>query len=129
MYFYFSALNERKAEVRIQFKDVPGDIFDGKPVRNEFVIRVQPGEALYVKLMVKTPGMAFDMEETELDLTYGNRYEDIKLPDAYERLILDVFCGSQMHFVRSDELREAWRIFTPILHRIERERIKPIPYV
>lgn len=89
---------------------------------------MQPGEALYVKLMVKTPGMAFDMEETELDLTYGNRYEDVKLPDAYERLILDVFCGSQMHFVRSDELLEAWRIFTPILHRIENERIKPIPY-
>lgn len=71
---FILALNERKAEVRIQFKDVPGDIFDGKPVRNEFVIRVQPGEALYVKLMVKTPGMAFNMEETELDLTYGNRY-------------------------------------------------------
>lgn len=73
-FFLILALNERKAEVRIQFKDVPGDIFDGKPKRNELVIRVQPGEALYVKLMVKTPGMAFDMEETELDLTYGNRY-------------------------------------------------------
>lgn len=24
--------------------------------------------------MVKTPGMAFDMEETELDLSYGSRY-------------------------------------------------------
>lgn len=24
----------------------------------------------------------------------------MKLPDAYERLILDVFCGNQMHFVR-----------------------------
>ncbi|KAK9758814.1 Glucose-6-phosphate dehydrogenase, C-terminal domain [Popillia japonica] len=123
------ALNERKAEVRIQFKDVSGDIFEGKPKRNELVIKVQPGEALYVKLMVKTPGMAFDMEETELDLTYSNRYSNIKLPDAYERLILDVFCGSQMHFVRSDELSEAWRIFTPLLHRIERERIRPIPYV
>lgn len=122
------ALNERKAEVRIQFKDVPGDIFDGKPKRNELVIRVQPGEALYIKLMVKTPGMAFDMEETELDLTYGSRYAGVKLPDAYERLILDVFCGSQMHFVRSDELSEAWRIFTPLLHKIESEKIKPIPY-
>ncbi|KAJ8926870.1 hypothetical protein NQ314_020721 [Rhamnusium bicolor] len=121
-------LNERKAEVRVQFKDVPGDIFDGKPKRNELVIRVQPGEALYVKLMVKTPGMAFDMEETELDLTYGHRYAGVKLPDAYERLILDVFCGSQMHFVRSDELSEAWRIFTRILHTIEHEKIKPIPY-
>ncbi|CAH3047027.1 unnamed protein product, partial [Porites lobata] len=28
----------------------------------------------------------------------------------------------------SDELAEAWRIFTPLLHKIEREKIKPIPY-
>ncbi|CAH0561805.1 unnamed protein product [Brassicogethes aeneus] len=123
------ALNDRKAEVRVQYKDVAGDIFDGKGKRNELVIRVQPGEALYVKMMVKTPGMAFNMEETELDLTYGSRYANVKLPDAYERLVLDVFCGSQMHFVRSDELSEAWRIFTPLLHKIENEKIKPIPYV
>lgn len=68
-------MNERKAEVRIQYQDVPGDIFDGKSKRNELVIRVQPGEAVYIKLMNKTPGMTFDMEETELDLTYGSRYK------------------------------------------------------
>lgn len=56
-------------------------------------------------------------------------WQDLKLPDAYERLILDVFVGSQIHFVRSDELAEAWRIFSPVLHQIERERPKPIPYV
>ena len=50
------------------------------------------------------------------------------MPDAYERLILDVFCGSQMHFVRSDELAEAWRIFTPLLHQIEGDKVKPLPY-
>lgn len=71
----FSALNERKAEVRIQYQDVPGDIFDGKAKRNELVIRVQPGEALYIKMMTKSPGITFDMEETELDLTYGSRYK------------------------------------------------------
>lgn len=122
------ALNERKAEVRIQYQDVPGDIFEGNSKRNELVIRVQPGEALYFKMMTKSPGITFDIEETELDLTYEHRYRDSYLPDAYERLILDVFCGSQMHFVRSDELREAWRIFTPILHQIEDKKIKPIPY-
>lgn len=123
------ALNERKAEVRIQYHDVPGDIFGGKTKRNELVIRVQPGEALYVKMMTKSPGITFDMEETELDLTYQHRYKGIVLPDAYERLILDVFCGSQMHFVRSDELSEAWRIFTPLLHTIENNKIQPIKYV
>lgn len=78
--------------------------------------------------MTKSPGVSFGMEETELDLTYGSRYKGAKLPDAYERLILDVFCGSQMHFVRSDELAEAWRIFTPLLHQIEKEKPQPIPY-
>ncbi|XP_022651211.1 glucose-6-phosphate 1-dehydrogenase-like isoform X4 [Varroa destructor] len=123
------ALNERKAEVRIQYRDVPGDIFDGQTKRNELVMRVQPGEAVYVKLMNKKPGMSFGIEETELDLSYNSRYKGMVLPDAYERLILDVFLGSQTNFVRSDELAEAWRIFTPLLKRIEDDRAKPIRYV
>lgn len=122
------ALNERKAEVRIQYRDVPGDIFNGQLKRNELVMRVQPGEAVYVKMMTKQPGMSFDLEETELDLTYNKRYKDAILPDAYERLILDVFSGSQMHFVRSDELAEAWRIFTPVLREIELNKDSPLPY-
>merc|ERR1711997_1295588 len=122
------ALNERKAEVRIQYRDVPGDIFQGEAVRNELVLRVQPGEAVYAKVMTKTPGMSFNLEETELDLTYNSRYKNARLPDAYERLILDCFVGSQMHFVRTDELKEAWRIFTPLLHHIDEGHIKPIPY-
>ena len=75
LFFSFTALNERKAEVRIQYNDVPGDIFEGKTKRNELVIRVQPGEAVYLKMMNKTPGMSFEMEESELDLTYGSRYK------------------------------------------------------
>ena len=71
------ALNERKAEIRIQFKDVPGDIFDGTCPRNELVIRVQPDEAIYFKFNTKKPGMNYSPEETELDLTYKNRYEVI----------------------------------------------------
>merc|ERR1712083_262225 len=79
-------------------------------------------------VMTKTPGMSFNMGETELDLTYKSRYREARLPEAYERLILDVFVGSQMHFVRSDELAEAWRIFTPLLHAIDNEKPQPIKY-
>lgn len=69
------ALNERKAEVRIQFRDVPGNIFHADEIqRNELILRVQPGEAVYMKLMSKKPGMLFDCEETELDFTYGSKY-------------------------------------------------------
>lgn len=123
------ALNERKAEVRIQYHDVAGDIFEGETKRNELVMRVQPGEAIYLKMMCKSPGRAFDLVETELDLTYSHRYKEVPMPDAYERLIEDVFVGSQMNFVRSDELREAWRIFTPLLQQLEEERVRPVTYV
>lgn len=69
------ALNERKTEVRVQYKDVSGDIYPaGQLKRNELVIRVQPNEAVYAKVMTKRPGAGFDVEETELDLTYNTRY-------------------------------------------------------
>ena len=71
---FLPALNERKAEVRIQFRDVPGDIFDGKCRRNELVIRLQPNEAMYIKTMTKEPGMSFEPLESELDLTYKSRF-------------------------------------------------------
>ena len=29
----------------------------------------------------------------------------------------------------SDELAEAWRIFTPLLHRIEEQKVEPIKYI
>ncbi len=54
--------------------------------------------------------------------------QHLKLPDAYERLLLDVFSGSQTNFVRVDELDEAWRIFTPALQELERQKVKPLPY-
>ena len=44
------ALNEKKGEIRVQFKDVPGDIFGGQTVRNELVIRVQPKEVFWLKI-------------------------------------------------------------------------------
>ncbi|KAL7059982.1 hypothetical protein AAHC03_010154 [Spirometra sp. Aus1] len=50
------------------------------------------------------------------------------LPDAYERLLIDVFAGTQTNFVRVDELHEAWRIFTPALKELEEKRVKPLPY-
>ncbi|KAL3378958.1 hypothetical protein AABB24_004734 [Solanum stoloniferum] len=123
------ALNSRKAEIRVQFKDVPGDIFRcQKQGRNEFVIRLQPSEAMYMKLTVKKPGLEMSTVQSELDLSYGQRYQGVVIPEAYERLILDTIRGDQQHFVRRDELKAAWEIFTPLLHRIDNGEVKPIPY-
>eukprot|EP00041_Stephanoeca_diplocostata_P026646 m.721902 g.721902 ORF g.721902 m.721902 type:complete len:253 (+) comp23014_c0_seq34:1549-2307(+) len=122
------ALNERKAEIRIQFKDVPGNIFEETPVRNELVVRIQPDEAMWMKLMNKRPGLSFDASPTFLDLSYNERYRTAVMPDAYERLILEAIQGDQLHFVRSDELEQAWRIFTPMLHKVDNKENEVIEY-
>ncbi|KAL8124247.1 glucose-6-phosphate 1-dehydrogenase 6, cytoplasmic-like [Apium graveolens] len=123
------ALNSRKAEIRVQFKDVPGDIFKSiKQGRNEFVIRLQPSEAMYMKLTVKQPGLKMSTVQSEMDLSYAQRYQNITIPEAYERLILDTIRGDQQHFVRRDELKAAWEIFTPLLHRIDKGEFKSISY-
>lgn len=79
------ALNERKAEVRLQFTDVPGDIFGDCCQRNELVVRVQPDEAIYLKMTTKRPGVYLNPEETELDLTYKSRY---KVPKACVKVLI-----------------------------------------
>ncbi|KAK7695409.1 hypothetical protein QCA50_000045 [Cerrena zonata] len=50
------AVNEAKVEIRIQFKDVTQGIFKDIS-RNELVMRIQPSEAVYLKLNTKTPGL------------------------------------------------------------------------
>lgn len=124
------ALNERKAEIRIQFKVPSNVLFKPDHVSaNELVLRIQPAEAVYLKMSMKKPGLETRVEHAELDLSYQHRFDGAKqLPDAYERLILDVSRGDHNLFVRSDELQAAWKIFTPILHELEGNKVKPEIY-
>ncbi|WVW85538.1 glucose-6-phosphate dehydrogenase [Kwoniella bestiolae CBS 10118] len=122
------ALNESKVEIRVQFKDALQGIFTDIP-RNELVMRIQPSEAVYLKMNAKLPGFATRAVPTELDLTYKKRFVDTNIPQAYEALILDAFKGDHSNFVRDDELDVAWKIFTPILHWIDgKDAPKPEPY-
>ncbi|KAH9966122.1 glucose-6-phosphate 1-dehydrogenase [Russula dissimulans] len=124
------ALNEAKVEVRIQFKDTTQGIFE-EVARNELVLRIQPSEAVYLKLNTKLPGLYTRAVPTEMDLTYKRRFSDNKIPEAYEALILDALKGDHSNFVRSDELDYAWKIFTPTLHWIDGKTVPPpklLPY-
>jgi len=122
-------LDAKNTEVRIQFKNDGLCLFPDANF-NEIVMRLQPNEAIWCKINTKTPGFArFDTAQPfELDITYKNRFGPLKLPEAYTRLILDTLEGDQSLFVRADELREAWRIVTPFLHKLEKENKDPQKY-
>lgn len=76
------ALNERKADIRLQLHPTPHFIFpgDADDMRNEVVIRLQPDEAIYCKLLVKTPGLEMGTKLSELELGMYHvltRYEQL----------------------------------------------------
>ncbi|KAI5951247.1 ZWF1 [Candida jiufengensis] len=113
------ALDEGKVEIRIQFKPVARGMFKDIQ-RNELVIRIQPDEAIYLKINSKIPGVSTETSLTDLDLTYNKRYsKDFWIPEAYESLIRDVLHGNHSNFVRDDELDVSWKLFTPLLEALE----------
>merc|ERR1712100_418481 len=102
-------------------------MFDGAHIpRNELVMRLQPEEVVYMKVNVKTPGLESAPMQTELDLSYKSRFQGIYNPDAYTRLILEALRGNQENFVRSDELLNSWKLFTPLLEHMD--KVLPSPY-
>jgi len=116
------AMEVQQTIVRLQFKKAPsGSLFGDQP-QNELVIRIQPNEAIYYKILAKLPGLtqrAKDVQQTVLDLDLKKRFELRRTPEAYEKLIHDVIQGESHNFVRRDELEEAWRIFDPLLESLE----------
>ena len=80
------ALDERKGEIRIQFKAPPASshMFAHSPVaRNELVIRLQPEQSIYMKMNIKAPGLQTLPFASEMDLQYDKRYPGVFIPEAY----------------------------------------------
>ncbi|KAJ0095810.1 hypothetical protein Patl1_16980 [Pistacia atlantica] len=127
------ALHSKRAEIRVQFRHVPGNLYnrnfgtDLDRATNELVIRVQPDEAIYLKINNKIPGLGMRLDRSNLNLHYAARYSK-EIPDAYERLLLDAIEGERRLFIRSDELNAAWALFTPLLKELEEKKIIPEYY-
>ena len=60
-------------------------------------------------LTAKEPGPGgIRLRPVSLDLSYATAFEQ-RLPDAYERLLMDVIKGNPTLFMRRDEVEAAWR--------------------
>ncbi|CAD6203384.1 unnamed protein product [Miscanthus lutarioriparius] len=127
-------LMKNRAEIRIQFRHVPGNIYcerfghDIDLDTNELVLRDQPEEAILLKVNNKVPGLGLQLDASELNLLYRDRYNTEVVPDSYEHLLLDVLDGDSHLFMRSDELAAAWNVLTPIIHEIDQNRVAPELY-
>jgi len=117
---------KRISEIAIQFKLPPlhlfktveceGDICELVEARpNTLIFRIQPSESISLSFSAKRPGMQYQIHPVRMDFEYENAFAELALPEAYERLLLDVLRGDSTLFMRNDELDAAWRFVTPVL--------------
>ncbi len=126
-------LRARASEIAITFKEPPHSIFDDARGwrENVLVIRLQPDEGMNLMVMIKEPGPGgMRLMQVPLDMSFagvlGAEAEDI--PDAYERLIMDVIRGNQTLFMRGDEVEAAWAWTDPIINGWEARGDRPQGY-
>jgi len=115
------------------FKEAPHSIFGPEAGQHSNIlsIRLQPNEGITLGVTIKEPGPGgMRLADVPLDMTFaealGPDSED--LPDAYERLIMDVIRGNQTLFMRGDEVEAAWAWTDPIIEGWETRGDVPKPY-
>ena len=126
-------LRARASEIAITFRQPPHAIFDDATGwhENVLVIRLQPNEGMDLMVMIKEPGPGgMRLMQVPLDMSFaealGDEAEDV--PDAYERLIMDVIRGNQTLFMRGDEVEAAWAWTDPIIEGWEARGDRPQTY-
>jgi glucose-6-phosphate 1-dehydrogenase len=106
------------SEIVVQFRQVPHSVFPGVAdeliTPNRLVLRLQPDEGVRLHLVAKRPGPGIRLHPAELNLSFAETFKS-RLPDAYERLLLDVVQGNPTLFMRRDEVETAWAWIEPIL--------------
>jgi glucose-6-phosphate 1-dehydrogenase len=111
------AMSCATTQIVIQFREPPHMLFEGVQrchrEANRLVIQVQPAEGIQLHFQTKVPDAGMQMRLTDLSFRFAEKFTG-KMPEAYQRLLLDVMSGDPSLFSRSDEVELAWGIVDPI---------------
>ncbi len=116
-------------QIVIQFRQVPHMMFASGPrtpfESNRLVIQVQPAEGIQVHFQTKVPDAGMKFRLTDLNFNFRDRFTG-RMPEAYQRLLLDILHGDASLFSRADEVELAWKIVDPIQQGWEQRGLPPL---
>jgi glucose-6-phosphate 1-dehydrogenase len=61
-----------------------------------------------------------------MEFHYATAFGGSRIPDAYERLLLDLLDGDAALFTRADEIEASWAVIDPILVAWDRPGAPPL---
>jgi glucose-6-phosphate 1-dehydrogenase len=118
-------LARRETTIALQFKNAPHPPFEESATEglrpNVLLIHVQPDEGVSLAIGAKVPGQGMQIRTVHMDFLYGGAFRT-GIPEAYERLILDVMLGEATLFTRADETEEQWLLVDAIVAQWQRDK-------
>ena len=115
-------LKEKLSQITIEFKEPPHLLFPKAKdhmTPNMLVLYLQPDEGVHLRFEAKVPDTVSQMRSVDMEFHYADSFGKTAIPEAYERLLLDVLTGDASLFTRADEVETAWGIIDPILQAWE----------
>ncbi|WP_213879110.1 glucose-6-phosphate dehydrogenase [Pseudomonas sp. dw_358] len=124
---------QKLSQIVIHFKEPPHYIFAPEQrmqISNKLIIRLQPDEGISLRVMTKDQGLdkGMQLRSGPLQLNFSDTYRSARIPDAYERLLLEVMQGNQNLFVREDEIEYAWKWCDQLIAGWKKSGDAPKPY-
>jgi glucose-6-phosphate 1-dehydrogenase len=111
-------LKEKLSQITIEFKEPPHLLFpktEDHMTPNMLVLYLQPDEGIHLRFEAKVPDTVAQMRSVDMEFHYADSFGKTAIPEAYERLLLDVLNGDASLFTRADEVETAWGIIDPVL--------------
>ncbi|MEW4282865.1 glucose-6-phosphate dehydrogenase [Priestia koreensis] len=111
-------LSEKSTRIVIEFKNPLKDLYvdqNQEVAPNLFVIQINPNESMSLQLNSKNPLKNGQLETVSIHFSS----DQDEIPEAYERLIYDVFRGDSTFFAHWKEVELAWKWIDPLLQAFQ----------
>jgi glucose-6-phosphate 1-dehydrogenase len=123
-------LKEKSSEINILFKSPPHMIFASEKrleaPSNILSMCLQPDEGILLRFEAKVPDTIAETRSVDMDYHYRDEFGPNAIPEAYERLLLDVINGDASLFTRADQTEISWDLFDPILASWQDPAVSPL---
>ncbi len=114
-------LNDKSSEIIIDFK--PGDDVlalwpDHTLKHNQLVVKVAPNEGVSFRMNVKQAGLSSDIIPSKMDYSHGKDAFG-NVPEAYEKLLLEIIEQNTLLFTRWDEIETTWKFIDKVTNECQ----------
>ena len=118
----------RVTEVVIHLKHAPHQLFKQLCLthpNNMIILRIHPDAGIAIDFGMKIPGAGYKVQNVNMAFKYAD-LTDAKIPEAYERLLLDCMTGDSTLYARADAVRASWKFVDPIIQAWKEKQDIPL---